>query len=196
VRLTAALACALAAALVAAGCGGEEKIEGSPDPAAEPSDRAVQPPPGWRTLTNRRAGFSLSAPRAWTARTRGSATLVRSDDELLVVTVAADRSQAGRDTPAADYARRAFDALPGFRRLEARRGAKLPGSPYEAARVDGSGTLSARKQAQKVAVAAFRRPGRVTWTAVAFAADLGGRLPHARELATLLASLRGRRPLL
>jgi hypothetical protein len=187
-------ACALLAAACGAGCGGEERLEGSPDPSTEPIDAPATPPAGWRTVANRRAGFTISVPPGWTVRKRGSATLVRSDDRLVAVTVAADRSRAGRDTRAARYAREAFGALPGFRRLKARTRARLTGTPYDAARVDGSGTLVARRQRQRVAVAAFRRRGRVTYTAVAFAAEVRGRTPHAGELTQLFASLRGRRP--
>lgn len=196
VRAIAILACALIAGFSAGGCGSEEKTEGSPDPAGEPVDAAAKPPSGWRTISNRSAGFTLSVPRSWTVRTRGTATLVRSTDRLIVVTVAADRSRAGRGTPPADYARQAFDALPGFHRLEARRSGDVPHSPYETARIDGSGRLQARKQDQRVVVATYTRPKRVTYTAVAFAADIGGGIPHGRELDTLLASLRGRRPLI
>jgi hypothetical protein len=68
------------------------------------------------------------------------------------------------------------------------------GSPYESRRIDGSGTLRSRKQKQRVTVAAFRRPGRVTYTSVVFGANLGGRIPHPAELAALLRSFRARRP--
>ena len=177
-----------------AGCGGEDEIGGSPDPATERSDRPARPPAGWRTLANRAAGFTISVPRDWSARTRRSATLVRSRDRLLVVTVAADRSEPGRETPPARYARRAFRAVPGFRRLALRGTRRVARSPYPSARVDGAGTLAARRQRQRITVAAFRRPGRVTFTVVSFAAVVDGRAPHAGSLSTLLASLRARRP--
>lgn len=189
-----AAAAALALAAGFSGCGGDEAVDGSPDPATEPTDRPANPPPGWRTVTNRTAGFTIAVPRDWTARTRRGATLVRSGDSLLALTVAADRSQAGRDTPAEEYARSAFEALPGFRRLRAGEPRALQASPYENARLDGSGTLAARDQRQRITTAAFRRPGRATWTVVAFAAPVDGRTPHATSLRVVLASLRGRRP--
>lgn len=182
-------------ALAAAGCGEEDEFRDSPDPATEKSDRPAKPPPGWRTLRNRGAGFTLSVPRTWDVTTRGTATLIRSHDRVLAVTVAADRSESGRSLRPRVYARRAFRALPGFKRLRIDRTRRVPRSTYPNARLDGRGTLKKRRQRQRISVAAFRRPGHVTYTVLAFGADGGRRAPHARALTTLLASLRGRRPL-
>lgn len=193
-RGTRLAAAAAIAALSAAGCGDDEKFAGSPDPATERTDRPAEPPAGWRTFANRRAGFTVSVPQDWAARRRGSATLIRSSDRLVAVTVSADRSEPGRTTRPGPYARRAFRALPGFRRLRAGRPRRVDDSPYPSRRVDGSGTLAGRRQRQRITVAAFRRPGRVTYTVVAFSALVDGAAPHRATLRTLLASLRGRRP--
>lgn len=190
------IATVLSAAAVAAGCGDEDKLAGSPDPATERSDRPAKPPPGWRTFANRRAGFTVSVPLGWAARGRGSATLIRSSDRLLAVTIAADRSEPGRTMKPATYARRAFRALPNFRRLRAVRTRRVAGSPYPSARVDGRGTLAGRKQRQRITVAAFRRQRRATYTVVAFSAELDGAGAHAASLGVLLRSLRARRPAL
>ena len=184
----------LLAVSLAVGCGGEDEFEGSPDPATERNDPPADPPPGWRTFANRRAGFTLSLPREWSARTRRNATLIRSNDRLLAITVAADRSAAGRETRPRRYARETFRALPGFRRKRRLRARGIPRSPYAAARVDGRGVLARRRQRQRMTVAAFRRPRRVTFTVVAFSADVPQAAVHRRALATLLSSLRGRRP--
>lgn len=191
-RGSATLACALLVPLV--GCGEETKLEGSPDPQTERVDRAAAPPEGWHTAMNRVAGFTLSVPDGWTVRKRAGATLVRSADQLLVVTVAADRSKSGRETRARRYARQAFRALPGFKRLRLTKTGVVRGSRYESSRADGSGVLAKRRQRQRLTVAAFRRPGRVTYTAIAFRAEVSGRAPYAAALATLLRSLRMRRP--
>jgi hypothetical protein len=188
------IAAVLSAAAVAGGCGDEDKHSGSPDPATERSDPPAEPPPGWRTFANRRAGFSVSVPLDWAARRRGSATLIRSGDRLLAVTIAADRSEPGRTTKPAVYARRAFRALPNFRRLRATRTRRVAGSPYPSARVDGRGTLAGRRQRQRITVAAFRRQRRATYTVVAFSAEVDGAATHAASLRLLLRSLRARRP--
>jgi len=194
VRAIALLAVAPIALAAAVGCGEEEEFAGSPDPASERNDPPAKPPPGWRTFANRRAGFTLSVPPGWPARARKSATLIRSSDRLLAVTVAADRSEAGRTTGPRQYAQRAFRALPGFENLKPRAARRVARSPYPSERVDGSGTFTDRRQRQGITVAAFRRPNRVTYTVVAFSASVGRAPAHAGELAQLLASLRARRP--
>ena len=191
-----ALLLAAAAALAATACGEEDEFSGSPDPATERSDRPAEPPPGWRTFTNRRAGFTLSVPPGWPARTKRSATLIRSNDSLVAITVDADRGESGRTTRPRQYARRTFRALPGFRKLRSTPVRRVRGSPYASARVDGSGTLANRRQRQRISVAAYRRPGRVTYTVVAFSARIGRVPAHAGPLRQLLASLRAQRPAL
>jgi hypothetical protein len=196
VRATALLAAALIAGLTGIGCGDEDEFAGSPDPATERSDPPAKPPPGWRTFANRRAGFTVSVPPGWPARARRSATLIRSSDRLVAVTVAADRSEPGRTTRPRPYARRAFRAIPGFRKLKPGAAHRVARSPYPSARVDGTGTLEDRRQRQRITVAAFRRPRRVTYTVIAFSAPVGSAPAHGGELRLLLASLRARRPAL
>jgi hypothetical protein len=193
VRATALLVAALIAVVAGAGCGGEDESS-PPDPATERNDPPAKPPPGWRTFSNRRAGFTLSVPRGWPARARRSATLIRSPDRLLAVTVAADRGETARTTVPREYARRTFAALPGFRDVTVTGARKVKNSPYANARLDGAGTLAERQQRQRITVTAFRRPGRATYTVVAFSAAVGGAPAYAGELDRLLASLRARRP--
>lgn len=182
----------LAAALLSvAGCGKKDVTVLVPDPGSERADAPVQPPRGWRIHENPAAGFSIALPRGWRAAIRGSATRVRSADGNVVVSLQADRSEAGRTTPAADYALATLEALPGYRDLEGRP-ADEPHSPYEAARAAGSGTRERGERRQRVSVTVFRRPGQVTYAAVAFSA------PRARAgrrtLDRALRTLRGRPP--
>jgi hypothetical protein len=155
----------LAAAVLAApaGCGGD----GS-GPAEERADRPVKPPAGWRTVTNGPAGFTIAAPTTWTARTKQDATLIRSEDRLVVITIAADRSRAGRDTAAAEYARAALQQLPGFEGSVSPRRQTIKGSPYQTARVDGGGSVQTSERPQRITVVAYHRPDQVTYAAVVF----------------------------
>ena len=193
-RAIALLVAAPIALGAAVGCGEEDEFAGSPDPASERNDPPAKPPPGWHTFANRRAGFTVSVPPGWATQARKSASLIRSGDRLLAVTVAADRSEAGRTTGPRQYAKRAFTALPGFMKLKQRTLRRVARSPYPSARIDGDGILADRRQRQLITVAAFRRPDRVTYTVVAFSAPAGR--AYAGDLAQLLASLRARRPAL
>ena len=189
-----ALLLAAAAALGAIGCNDDDEFSDSPDPATERSDRPAKPPAGWHTVANRRAGFTLSVPPGWATRTRKGATLIRSSDRLVAITVAADRSEDGRTTRPRQYARRTFRALPGFRKLRTAPARRVRGSPYRSARVDGAGTLAKRRQRQRITVAAYQRRQRATYTIVAFSARVGGAPVYAGPLRTILASLRAQRP--
>jgi hypothetical protein len=189
--LNAAAVLAACAAAVA-GCKSEQ-APAPPNPASEPFDRPARPPHGWHTLVNRRVGFSVSLPPGWTARKRRSATLIRSADELLAASVAADRSRAGRETPARTYVQQTLSSLPRFHGAVADPLARVRGSPYESARAEALG-IAPDGRRQRVVVAAYRRPGLVTYAVVAFETARRGAPRHERELDRLLASLRARPP--
>ena len=154
----------MAMTMLAAGCAGESDVGNRPERA----DAAAEPPPGWRTVKNARAGFTIAAPRRWSARTRGGTTRISSDDRLVVMTVAADRSAAGKEKHPGAYARLALQSLPEFEGKVTARTRTVRGSPYPSARVDGLGTVGTARRLQRITVAAFRRPGRVTYAAVVF----------------------------
>lgn len=154
---------ACAALLVA--CGGDEQASPS---AQRPPDKPARPPAGWRTVTNDKAAVSLAAPRRWRVTERARATLVRSPDRTVAVTVVADRSPAGRETPAADYASDTLNALPGFEGTVDADPRRVRGSPYPSAQVQGRGRLPRSKAEQLITVAAFHLAGRVTYAVVAF----------------------------
>lgn len=189
-RTGAVITALLAAALGAPGCGGDD--EGLPAPVPERADRPAVPPPGWGTVVDERSGFSFSLPPRWRARAGRDGTLVRSPDRLVAVSIQADRSLAGRGTPADRYARDTIASLPGYRDLVARETRAVRGSPYASARIDGSGVREVGGARQRVTVAVFQQPGAVTYAAIAFrAAGRTGRA-EARALDRLLASLRAR----
>lgn len=194
------IACALALAMTltsgVAACGSSED-SGSPppDPASERADHAAKTPPGWRTATGGRAGFTIAVPRGWTVRKHGAVVRIRSDDKLLAMSISADRSEPGRDTSAQAYAEETMRKLPGFTEpLKPRREKKVKGSPYRSAEVQGKGRLRANRRRQLVTVVAFHRPGQVTYTVVAFRNARVLPRFHERELREALASFRARPP--
>jgi hypothetical protein len=180
---------ALLLLLLAAGCGGEDS-----QPPAERADAPAKPPHGWKTVRNRAAGFTLSVPRNWTARVKNAATLIRSKDKLLVITVAADRGEEGRDLTATAYAKQTLEALPDFEGSETASARRVRGSPYRSARVDGAGTLKTSKRPQRIVVVAYRRPKKVMYALVGF---FNPKLPasfYEPTLRRVLRSLRGQPP--
>ena len=168
-RPTAAALALVAAALALGACGDDESSPDSGDGAREErSDRPVKPPRGWRVLRNERAGFTLSVPRTWAARTRGPATLIRSDDQLVSITVAADRTTTERRRSPASFARETIESLPGFRGRLRGGTRRVRGSPYRTARVDARGRVRDSRVPQRITAAVYQRPGLVTYAVLVF----------------------------
>jgi hypothetical protein len=172
-----------AAALTLAGCGADD--DGDRTRPAATTARPATPPARWRTHADREAGLTLALPPGWAAERSGGALRIRAPRRRLVAVVQADRSPAGRATPAGEYALSALAALPGYRELEGRT-ARPPASPYEAARVAASGTRSGTRQ--HVSVTALHVPDEVTVSAVAFSHP--GARAERRMLDRALATLR------
>ena len=170
------------------GCGDDEE---EPE---ERSDRPAAPPSGWRTVENGPAGFTLAVPRSWRARTNGNVTLIRSEDRLVVVTIAADRSKAAKELAPATYARRTVEALPGFEGSISIRVRPVRGSPYRTARVEASGTVRTSRRAQRITVVAFQRPGQATYAAVVFRNPRFDPRFDEPALSRMLRTLRARPP--
>jgi hypothetical protein len=168
IRLVAVIAAVGVAALALAACDDDDGDDTTPDRAVERSDPPAKPPPGWRTVRNRRAGFTLSVPRTWSARKKGSATLIRSDDHLVSATVAADRTAAEREARPAAFARQTLDHLPGFRGRVRKRARRVRGSPYRSALIEARGRVSTSKVLQRITAAVFQRPGQATYEVLVF----------------------------
>ena len=181
----------MAIALALGSCGGDENRARAP---ADASDPPVRPPPGWRTVTNATAAFTVAAPRSWKATARRGNTQIRSDDRLVSVTFSADRSQQGRRLAAARYARDTIQGLPGFDGTVRRRTRPVRGSPYTSARVEGDGVVRTGFRPLRITVAVFKPRGRTTYTAVVFRNAAVRSRFHDRRIDRMLRSFRaGRR---
>ena len=177
-------------ASVLGACGDDE----APERPAEQADAPAKPPRGWRTVENEAAGFTIAAPKTWAAATKRGATLIRSKDELVAVTIAADRSPAGTDTEPGAYARDVVAALPGFQGGISVREAEIAGSPYETAVAAGAGTIKTSGVPQRIQVVVFHRPRRVTYSAVIFRNARARPVPGRGTVARMLRSFRAQPP--
>jgi hypothetical protein len=181
-RLPARRCLALVAGTAAlAGCGADKSKP------AERGDRPARLPHGWRTVGNSYIGFTVGIPRHWSTHTRRSATLIRSLDRLVAATVGADRGSQGRTESARQYARETLRGLPDFEGDVSPRIRRVRGSPYRSARVDGTGTVGKTRRPQLITVAAFQRPGVVTYTVVVFR---NARVTSGRDEAAVSRMLR------
>lgn len=186
------LAALAALALLPAACGGDDDKGDSSRPKA--SARPVEPPPGWRTVRNRAVGLTVAAPKRWPADNSRRTTLIRSDDQLVSITIAADRGASGRRLPPARYARRTLASLPGFKGRIAKRAPRVHGSPYPSAVVSGTGSVSTTIRRQRISVAAFRVAGNGTYTAIVFRNAVVKPRFNDRKIARVLRTFRAQAP--
>lgn len=188
------LAALAAVTVVPAACAADDGDGDRASTGTETIERPPRPPPGWRTVRNPVAGFTIAAPKRWPADVTRRATFIRSDDRLVSITIAADRSAAGRRLTPVRYARRTLESLPGFKGAIGRRVRRVRGSPYPSAVVEGSGTVNATTRPQRISVAAFRRPHSATYTAIVFRNAVVRPRLNDRTIARILATLREGRP--
>ena len=188
------LSVVLTAALIALpGCGGDDDGDAAPDPKTDPTDAAAKPPTGYHTVSNKVSGFTVSVPDSWRegAPLEGQ-TKLGSPDGLTVVTVAADRSKAGRETTATKYAELSLASLKGFRTDG--KVTRVAGSPYETASIEGTGKVATDKQLQRITAAIYRRPGRATYGVLVFRNAKVKPTAHDKQVDVLLKSLRMQAP--
>src|SRR3954447_20431788 len=132
---------------------GTAALAGCDADKGKPADRGDRPtrlPQGWRTVGNSYVGFTIGIPRHWSTRTRRSATLIRSLDRLVAVTIGADRGSQGRGEPPAEYAQETLRGLPDFEGDVSPRIRRVRGSPYRSARVEGTGTVGQTQRPQLI----------------------------------------------
>jgi hypothetical protein len=204
-----ALALALCPLLALAGCDGgsdeattaavttttpeEQEADKPPERRRETRDPLPDGPKEWNHYVNDRGGFALLVPPGWNPKTEGPQTLVRSYDQLVAFTVAADRSAEGLETELEDYATATADDLRGFRGGFEPRGMRPIDHRYNGVQVYGEGR-SREGVDQRASVTVLRRDKLTTITVVLAASAR----PAARESVRLarrsIATLRTRPP--
>jgi hypothetical protein len=181
-----------ACAAVLGACGGSG--EPAPTVAQERADRSAALPAGWQRVVNSRAGFTLGIPPGWTAQGAQGATLVRSGDRLLAVSIGADRSPDGRDLPPASYARRTATQLPGYRGLQVGRPRALRGARYPGAEVSATGTFARTRVRQAIRVVALRHGRQVTYSLLVFRTASAPASLYRAAIAGMIRTFRARPP--
>jgi len=187
---------AAASAVAVAGCGGSgapsEPTQATTPP--ERNDRVGRIPAGWTRLVNRRAGFSVGIPPGWKARGARGATLVRSGDRLLAVSITADRSPDGRDLRPTNYVQRLVDALPGYRRLKVGRPVPVRRARYPGASLTATGTFRRTRVRQTIRAVALRRRGQVTYALLFFRTARSRGALYRPAINGMIRTFRGRAP--
>jgi hypothetical protein len=195
-RLAAAAGLAGICATGATGCGDSDK----PLPPVEPTqpektDRPARLPEGWKRLVNRRAGFSVGIPPGWKGRGARGATLVRSGDKLMAVSITADRSPDGRVLKPTAYAEHLIQALPGYTTLKVGRPVPQRGAHYPGGSVIATGAFRRTRVRQAIRVVALQRRGQVTYALVFFRTAKSPAALYRPAVTGMIRTFRARAPL-
>ena len=189
-----ALAAVLVAGLLpAAGCGSGDPPEPDPRPV-ETIEKPVKLPDRWTRHTNAAGGLELGLPPGWKARDRGTTTRIRSFDEVVVLSIAPDRTSEALDYDLGEFATATLTSLQGYE------GELDPGKPrpfkhqYDGAEATTTATSSATGAKQEISVIVLRRPKLAVFTVVVQSSARPDAGP-ARELAEDVVKTLRSRPL-
>jgi hypothetical protein len=158
---------ALALALALGACGSDDQAE-APEVQrqAETVDELPKLPRGFEPHVSRINGLALGRPPGWKATERGVATFLIAPDELVVMSLSADRSDEALAGDPETLALRTFGALEGYE------GELDPSEPtrfrhkYDAFEVEGPGVSVETGVRQNLRVIVLEREGSTVVTAV------------------------------
>jgi len=187
-RVLAGLAALCLLAPAAAGCGDDDE-PAPPERPRETVDRLPKLPEGWKPYVNRRIGFAIGRAPGWRAETRGAATLLRSPDRLVAISISADRTLEAVGFPLDDYVVQAAEALPSFRKLKV--GKPRPfRHEYLAQAVGATGVRDGIRQ--RLLFVALRRRGVATYPVLVARNDERKSGYYYDEALRMVRTLRGR----
>jgi hypothetical protein len=206
----------VALAVLLAGCGAKEEPsttagstetetttstsadDGAPD---ETIDEPAKLPDGWQTVTNRQAGFSVGIPPGWEERGTpgGQGSVITSPDELITLTITADRTRGALELPLDEFATRTAEALGSdvvgkdqFEDLFVTTAAPFK-AEYDASAVRASGKSARTGVEELILVTVVRRPDLASYVIVSREnAEKKSSVADRDDVKEIIRSLRGR----
>ena len=220
-RAVVILVAALALAIGAAACGGDDEAESptgettsadgggtrtdaaGPEPETEKVDRPAELPAEWTREINRDAGFSIGLPPGWTSNRTGGGqvSVLTSPDELITISVGADRTEGALQLPLDEFAIRTAEALGSevvgadrFENLDVGEAAPFDHA-YEAVGVRAIGDSQRTGVPERILVVVARREGQAAYVFVVRENADEPPEPETRDtIKEIIRSLRGRPP--
>jgi len=183
---------AIAAALLAAGCGDDDS-EDAPESPPETAEAVPELPGGWTVHRNQNAGVAVGVPPAWSAENDGNDILIRSPERLVAATILADRSDEALETPLDQLAETTITGITGIRDLE-------PGETveykhrYDAVEIDAVGVAGKQDVKQDFQLVLLRRDDLATFTVLVARNAEENTNAYDDEIKRMIASIRTRPP--
>jgi hypothetical protein len=216
-RLLAVIVLLVAVAALAVGCGSKEEpstTAGSTEtdtttsttpedggPAEETIDPPAKIPDDWQRITNRQAGFSVGIPPGWSesGTPGGQGSVITSPDELITLTITADRTRGALELPLDEFATRTAEALGSdvvgkdrFRDLFVTAAAPFKAG-YEASAVRASGRSARTDVEELILVVVARREDIASYVIVSREnAEKKSDVASRDDVKEIIRSLRGR----
>lgn len=187
-------------ALGTAGCGGDDEgTTASTATEPETAEHVGKLPSGWTVVRNPDLGFEMGRPPGWPdgrdclrkGADPGTATVMCSPDELVTLSVSADRTDEAFEIDAGDFAGRTMAGLGDAYEdgLDPRKPKPVKGH-YDGAVVTAQGTATATGVDQDVTVVVLRRDSVANFTAVIAANAHKPTTPAVRLAERALGTLR------
>ncbi len=209
-RIALALSAALClAALAGCGSGGDGSTttaaKGGPKQTPETVDPPARLPDGWKTVVNGQGGFSIGLPPGWNQHRTdgGQGSVLTSPDDLITMTITADRTSGALGLPLGEFATRTAKALGSdvvgpdrFKDLFVTRPAPFNiGKGYEASAVRASGRSARTGVKELIFVVVVRRPGDAAYVVISREnAEHPSKIANRDTEKQIIRSLRGRPP--
>jgi hypothetical protein len=148
-----------ALALLVAGCGddGDTTTTVSVPLTTTTPQKPAKVPPGYVRRVDTRLGYSMAVASAWKVDEQGAATLIRTRDGLVAVSISSDRTTETLSVPPDQLAEGVLAALPGYDPpLDPGPAREFGGTPFEGASATATGTLAGSKAEQRVQAIVLR----------------------------------------
>jgi hypothetical protein len=158
----------LALAVLATGCGDDDEAEAPPEVPrrTETADKLSKLPRGFEEEISRVNGLAFGRPPGWKVAERKTSSLLRAPDELVAMSLSADRTDEAVGADPRELAVRTFQALEGYKGELDPSEPKRFKHPYEAFEVRGEGVAAATGVAQRLRVIVLKREGMTVVTVV------------------------------
>ena len=170
--------------------------------SAKTAERRAKLPKGWKTATNKAGGFTIGLPPGWSSRPTkgGQGSIVVAPDDLITLTVTADRTSGALALPLEEFATRTAEALGSdvvdeadrFEDLFVTEAAPFKiGHGYEAAAVRASGTSPRTGAKELIFVVVVRRPEDAAYVVISRENAKHSKLASRDDVKEIIRSLRG-----